>query len=135
MSKEIDKPKKRGRKPKYDWDKLKPLMLALARLGYDKPGVLSRAIGIPHQTLENYLKHHKEFRESLKMASAEFSGYLLHNALKQVEKGYWPAIEFFLKRSLDRLDQAHKESLVDNKLIIEFKEIKDLKGNNDEDNK
>lgn len=120
MSKEKNKKIQRVR---HDWEKLKPIMLALAKLGFDTPYMIAKALNIPYSTLKQFFYNNKDFYDEFKLAKKGFATFILAKAIKQVEHGNWNAIQYFLDRVLKDLDKE-LGGLIDaddNNIKIEFK--------------
>jgi len=115
---------------KYDWDKIDDIMRAYAKLGIIGVRALSKLLGIPQGTIENHLRSNPALKDELKMISSETDKLLIFQAIKQAEKGYWPAIEWLLNRKIIRvLDLLEEEEKIENgqKIIIEFVDIETTK--------
>ena len=88
---------------KYDWNKINPVIVALARLGMAEKRI-AKALDIPHSTIRSHLESDKELMAEVRQANARFFNYLLDKMLAKVERGYYPAIEYLFDKVLTKIE-------------------------------
>lgn len=104
---------------KYHWQKVKEYILLLARLGYTNPASLSRILRIPDSTLYKFFEDHPALKREIALEAQHFEVTLADKLVDQINKDNWQAIQFMLKRILDKKDKLAGEFVADVNVVVE----------------
>ena len=103
----VNKKNKRkiGRPAKYDWEALKPIMLALAKVAYETPRRLGRVLDIPESSIRRFLARDRDFARLLKIERAKFTNTLIERMNKSSRAGSDFATKYLLDRNIEKYDR------------------------------